>query len=409
MRISLFLFIILSLPCVQLHAQERGCTDPRAKNYGPAAVFNDGSCIYEKTTYKAETIIRKLPAILNENSGMMLWNDLFWFHNDSHNEPVLYALDTLDNIIKDSIRIYLAKNRDWEDISQDEDYIYIGDFGNNSGKRQDLKIYKIRKTPFYKNNDSYFQPDLIEFKYPDQHIFEFSRDHNFDCEALFPFRDSLYLFTKNWGDHKTKLYSIPKAAGNYTATLLDSFDAGGLITSAAINADSNLVVLLGYDHYQPFFILLSDFPETQFFKGHKRRIEMPRIYGYQTEAISFISGNQFVFSSEKTKLTPNRLFRVQTGEWTQTLTEVLNELQNPVLPFQLFKTADEFALYIRLPEPKAHIVISIWNTDIKHREKVRTNKHTSLYKTHIPSPEKGKYQIRIKRGKTITESEFSYD
>ena len=37
------------------------------------------------------------------------------------------------------------KNTDWEEISQDKDFIYIGDIGNNSGNRDDLKIYRAGK------------------------------------------------------------------------------------------------------------------------------------------------------------------------------------------------------------------------------------------------------------------------
>ena len=45
--------------------------------------------------------------------------------------------------IKYKRKISSAKNKDWEDITRDDKYIYIADMGNNFNNRKDLKIYKI--------------------------------------------------------------------------------------------------------------------------------------------------------------------------------------------------------------------------------------------------------------------------
>ena len=44
-----------------------------------------------------------------------------------------------------TIKIDNAKNDDWEELAEDDEFIYIGDFGNNNGKRKNLCIYIIRK------------------------------------------------------------------------------------------------------------------------------------------------------------------------------------------------------------------------------------------------------------------------
>jgi len=82
---------------------------------------------------------------LDETSGLILWNKRLWTHNDSEDLNI-YALDTINGNILQSVQLTGTVNKDWEEISHDKDYIYIGDFGNNSGgNRTDLKILKISK------------------------------------------------------------------------------------------------------------------------------------------------------------------------------------------------------------------------------------------------------------------------
>ena len=81
-----------------------------------------------------------LPGSLNESSGAIFFNNRLITHNDSGGEAKLYELDTISGIIEREVTILNATNVDWEDITQDETSIYIGDFGNNNGNRTDLKI-----------------------------------------------------------------------------------------------------------------------------------------------------------------------------------------------------------------------------------------------------------------------------
>ena len=56
-------------------------------------------------------------------------------------------------------------NNDWEDITADEDFIYIADTGNNFGTRDNLNIIKVKISDlsvdskidiFYSDQDSHF-------------------------------------------------------------------------------------------------------------------------------------------------------------------------------------------------------------------------------------------------------------
>ncbi|WP_240743145.1 hypothetical protein, partial [Ilyomonas limi] len=132
--------------CTILHAQVTGCPDPAAKNYKSTATVNDGSCIYKDVSIKP-IFNTNLNTKLNETSGLLWWNNQVWTHNDSGGEPALYAVDSSTGKIIRKVTVSNATNIDWEDLAQDDNYIYIGDFGNNAqGNRNDLKIYKVKKS-----------------------------------------------------------------------------------------------------------------------------------------------------------------------------------------------------------------------------------------------------------------------
>ena len=72
---------------------------------------------------------------LGEVSGIETQSrDIFFAINDSGEDPVLYIMKS-DGIIFHKIFIQGAKNVDWEDLSSDDDFLYIGDIGNNRNQR----------------------------------------------------------------------------------------------------------------------------------------------------------------------------------------------------------------------------------------------------------------------------------
>ncbi len=142
-RSILFVFA-LQVVLVACQAQTPGCTDPLANNYDPSATQNDGSCIYDPVNLKPLTTL-PLSSTLSETSGLIVWEDYVWTHNDN-TDTILYGLDTLTAEVMDEHPLPGVENIDWEEISQDEQYIYVGDFGNNgSGNRTDLHILRVDK------------------------------------------------------------------------------------------------------------------------------------------------------------------------------------------------------------------------------------------------------------------------
>lgn len=288
-------FCNLFLTC-NIQAQTYGCTDPLASNYNSAATVNDGSCIYDITSVSPVTSTILAPA-LSETSGLIFWNDRIWTHNDN-TDLNLYALDTTNGSILGTFTLSGLANIDWEEISQDDAYIYIGDFGNNvNGNRTDLKIMRIAKSALLLNAPV---ADTINFSYSNQTDFSPAGSNNtdFDCEAFIVSSDSIFLFTKQWISKQTSVYSLPKTPGTYTARLDTTFNVDGLITGATYLPSKKLIVLCGYSNMlQPFAYLLYDFSGYDFFGGNKRKISLALPY-HQVEGVATHNGLYYYFSNE---------------------------------------------------------------------------------------------------------------
>lgn len=293
---GLILFWVMGLMPVSW-AQICGCTDPLANNYNPDATINDGSCNYN-TTSISPSLVFELPPILNETSGLIWWNNYLWTHNDDA-DLHLYALDTLDMQIDTVFSLPDCLNIEWEEISQDDQFIYLGDFGNNSnGNRTDLKILRVDKNSILENNPLV---DTIWFSYSLQTDFTpiGSNQTNFDCESMIVSSDSIYLFTKEWISNYTTLYTLPKLPGSYIAHDIASYNVQGLITGATYLESQKAVVLVGYSTLlQPFFVLLYDFSDHHFFSGNKRKVGINLPF-HQIEGIATIDGFNYFTSNEK--------------------------------------------------------------------------------------------------------------
>ncbi|HBE41823.1 MAG TPA: hypothetical protein DDW27_11585 [Bacteroidales bacterium] len=282
------------LSAFQISAQQAGCPDRLAVNYDPEAIVNDGSCRYNPANI-APLGSLNLDAEISETSGLIFRDNMFWTHNDN-TDINLYALDTLYGKVIRPYPLTGLTNTDWEEITQDENYIYIGDFGNNSGNRTDLKVYRVARQSIPGNT---LQFDSICFSYPEQVDFDSeSYDSDFDCEAFIVSGDSLYLFTKCWASNTTTLYSVPKSPGTWDAKMRSSLNVNGLITGAVYIGEKRVIVLTGYsEKLKPFLYMLYDFTGTGFFDGNKRKIDLLLPY-HQVEAITTTSGTRFFITNE---------------------------------------------------------------------------------------------------------------
>lgn len=405
---------LLMLFVINSSAQIEGCTDPKANNYNPVASDNDGSCTYNVTIYNPP-FRYLLPDEIKESSGLAYFNGKLWTINDSDGLPVLYAFDTISGQIIQRVTISNAVNIDWEALAADDQFVYIGDFGNNSGTRTDLTIYRVLKSDIPLEGNATIESTKLTFSYSDYAgSIENRRSNNFDCEALIAEKEFLYLFSKNHGNQKTKLYKLPKIPGDYIAELVTTFNSSGLITGADINNQSREVTLIGYvdQSWIPFTWLLFDYEDNDFFSGNKRRIDFLNISATQTEAIVYTIGKHEVISSEGHILFSQSAYNFNSALWTDNS------------PAGIFETTSEKFDFLLSPDPvrKNKLTIRIHNLQvgeyqleiyntlgklmrISNYEMVRKG-GTSKINIKVADFAPGTYFIRMHSGNQVVEKKF---
>lgn len=256
-----------------------------------------------------ENFIPDLPAELTEISGLFIWDTLFWGFNDSGGDEELYGFDE-QGLIHKTLKIKNSNNHDWESITQDSAFIYVGDFGNNWGNREDLCVYKIAKDQVQKVEESEVEATRIDFGYALQDEFSFELNSTpFDCEAMVEFNGNLYLFSKNWQAHTTEMYRLPTSEGKYQLAAIDSFNVNLLVTGTDVNPGKNKLALIGYLDYKTYLWVFSDFEGDDFFGGKSTYFHLKNLDGAQTEGICFLNDDTVLISCEETKTFPQQVFR----------------------------------------------------------------------------------------------------
>ncbi len=246
---------------------------------------------------------------INEASGIVKskqFNGVFWIHNDSGDIPRIFAVDCEGNSIAE-YPVQPAEHVDWEDITTDSDgNLYIGDFGNNWHVRKDFKIYVLEEQNPQKDSEATVKA-VIPFRYPDQGKFGATLHMNFDAEALFYFRDTLWLLTKHLFNSKTKLYQFPSSINGKEIQLekVDSFDVDGMVTGSDVNSTGEYLAVLTYNDIWIFYLAEQG---NKLLSGKVKRIPIAL---KQCEGICW-DGNELVVVNEE-----GEIYRVNpdTGDW----------------------------------------------------------------------------------------------
>jgi len=240
---------------------------------------------------------------VSETSGLIFLDDRLITHNDSGGMNALYEVSVTDGSITRTVTIQNASNVDWEDICRDDNFIYIGDFGNNNGNRTNLRIYKISQADYLNNID--VNAEVINFSYQDQTDFSAAPNAtNYDAETIISFGNDLFIFTKNWVDLKTNVYKVSKVPGTYEISKVDEIDVQGLITGGTYNPLANKVILTGYSGLKSFAVELSGFSGGKFSNGlvDKYDFNIPLTESFQIEGITYKDATNYYISSEKNSL-----------------------------------------------------------------------------------------------------------
>ena len=269
-----------------------GCSDEEKKR-----VVEHIQDINIKDDEKVDTVT-ELSSKISESSGLAYIDGNLWTHNDSGGEARLYAISETNGSVVKSVQISNAKNVDWEDLAVNDTHLFIGDFGNNKGKRENLKIYKIKRSDL--KTEEVVEAEIIEFSYATQDSFKYNSKTNFDCEAFIAYENQLFLFTKNHGDEKTDMYVLGIDAGKEVAEKVATFNTNALVTGASIDVENGVLVLIGYnDKGTPKSWIFSNFIDSDFFKGDQEKITWGTPSKAQIEGVTHMGKGKLYISSEK--------------------------------------------------------------------------------------------------------------
>ena len=238
-----------------------------------------------------------LPKIINETSGLEFYNNNFITHNDSGGEPSLYVFNEMGEVIEtiglDKNPDFEIENNDWEDITNDNEYLFVADTGNNFGNRDNLNIIRVSK------GTDLMVDGIIEISYSDQESFFPRPKHKYDAEAIIVIEDKIALFSKDRENLNTDLYLVDKNQnGSQILTSEVSYDVNTLITGGDYDEDRNLLALVSYNsNGNQYLLLFKNFKlndlENNTFKKFKIPLEQAQI-----EAVKIIDEKTFWVTSE---------------------------------------------------------------------------------------------------------------
>ena len=173
-------------------------------------------------------------AASRKNSGV------FWTHNDSGGLSRIFAFDSLGRHLGN---YYIAgiQNRDWEDIAvgpgpiEGEQYIYIGDIGDNSRRYDSKYIYRILEPKVFAEQTSIdtmlYDVERLVFQYPDG-------NRNAETLMIDPISKNIYVVSK---ETYTKVYRLSWPYTFYSAPtfIVDTLEviASLSIGSPAVGGD----------------------------------------------------------------------------------------------------------------------------------------------------------------------------
>ncbi|WP_116127864.1 hypothetical protein [Lewinella sp. IMCC34183] len=255
-----------------------------------------------------------LPDRLNEASGLVIEAGQMIWHNDSGDGPFIYTTDMAGELL--SVDTLDARAVDYEDICADEEgLLYVGDFGNNRGRRKDVAIYRYNRETGH--------TDSLTFTYPGQDGGGITTPGNYNCEAMVVADGSLHLFTKDVLLDERPFYihhfRLPARPGTYVAEHVDSlYLPRRVITGAALDRERRELYLVAYNFrnllgFLPSgaasLITITDYEGDHFLGGRVKRKNLAWAVPTQHEAIAIYDDDYLYIAAEATRVRRHAIAR----------------------------------------------------------------------------------------------------
>jgi hypothetical protein len=238
-----------------------------------------------------------LPQEVAETSGLAesrVRPGVFWTHNDSGGDPVLYAVNAAGQLLG-TVRVTGAEAKDWEDIAVGPcpagSCIYIGDTGDNNGRRKDVEVYRVPEPA--PTAAATAPAERFKLRYPQEPR---------DSEALFVLPDgTLYLVTKGRQQAVELFRAAAPLRPGTTSVLrrvsgLSTSEPGRInqVTGAAATQDGRLVAVRTYTGLYVFRtadLLSGDEPAAE-------RVDLAPLDEPQGEAVEIRNDGTVFLTSE---------------------------------------------------------------------------------------------------------------
>lgn len=271
------------------------------------------SFVYEKprrlATIKDEAV--------SESSGIVASRTnpgVFWTHNDSGDGAFLYAFDKTGKKLG-VWKIENAKNIDWEDIAAytdkqtGENYLLLGDIGNNNLTRSEVIVYKISEPKIVPADadSTKKKPRLI--KTARKIIAQYPNARR-DAETLIvnPVNGDLYVLSKNligpadvyklaapyWFDKKQTLEQVGQI-------LIPSLTAG-MLTGGDISADGTRLIVCDYFAGYEFVLPNKAKSFDDIWQTESVRIDLGE--RAQGEAVCYSTDGRAIYATSEKKPSP---------------------------------------------------------------------------------------------------------
>lgn len=236
---------------------------------------------------------------LGESSGVALGGagpDRLWSHNDSGDEPVLYAVRP-DGSLLGAMDVAGAEHEDWEDIASGRcdgaTCLYIGDFGDNEGERADASIYRVREP----------EPDAGESPPARRFRFVYPGGPR-DAEAMFVLPgERVFVITKGRNSN-VAVYRYPGALRDQETVELEHVvdltreeaELADQVTGAAATPDGRWIAVRSYANlylFRPDRLLESPTPTPD------RIFDLSPLRESQGEAVAITEAGRVILTSER--------------------------------------------------------------------------------------------------------------
>ena len=247
---------------------------------------------------------------LTESSGVApsaRVRGVLWTHNDSGDEPRLYATDSAGHDLG-SVRVAGAGNVDWEDMASAPcagaaaPCLFVADIGDNARRRRTVVIYELEEPapPLAPSDTARDVPlrSTTVLRYPD-------RPHDAEAIVVEP-SGTMLIITKELAG-RPRVYRLPPRSAPQRAGQVDTLQLVGpldvapsvprmrLVTGAAVSPDGKTLVVRTYSSLH-FYRLHADSMPTPLTLPEGLSIPVVEPQG---EGVTFAGPDRLVLTSER--------------------------------------------------------------------------------------------------------------